>query len=95
MMKKDEKPTTIKFSKSLIRKEQFEKKVNFRIASAFTRSKRNAFGDYPYKSANYSEALSINKAFSALSNSAVLNFIRLQIQMIFSSKACEQKLMKQ
>ena len=26
---------------------------------------------------------------------AVLNFIRLQIQMIFSSKACEHKLMKQ
>lgn len=45
-MKKDEKPTTIKFSKSLIRKEQFEKKVNFRIASAFTRSKRNAFGEF-------------------------------------------------
>ena len=54
-----------------------------------------AFGDYPYKSANYSVALSINKAFSALSNSAVLNFIRLQTQMIFSSKACEHKLMKQ
>lgn len=43
-MKKDEKPTTIKFSKSLIRKEQFEKKVNFRIASAFTRSKRMRLG---------------------------------------------------
>lgn len=37
MIKKDEKPTKINFSKSLIRKEQFEKKVNFKIASAFTR----------------------------------------------------------
>lgn len=47
MIKKDEKPTKINFSKSLIRKEQFEKKVNFRIASAFTRSKRNAFWGLP------------------------------------------------